>query len=100
MKRKINVNRPEISSQEIAQRKNFDSVLKQAKVGGGGGAGKPFFRKPWFLTGAVVAVVAVVATILMTKSDDKNNSDKGTIAENGQQVTDSRKLDEFYKAEE
>src|ERR1043166_3888724 len=99
MKRKININRPEISSQEIAKRKDFDSVLKQANVGGNGGGGKPFFRKPWFLSGAVVAIVAIVATVLIT-NNNKNN-DQNVVADNQQQATNNEQLvEEFYKTEE
>ncbi len=60
MKRKITINRPGISSEEIAKRKNFDSVLKHHS-----GAGKPLFKKPLFLSSVLVAVLAIVTTVLV-----------------------------------
>ncbi len=93
MKRKININRPEISSEEIAKGKNFDSVLKKH-----GSANTPVFKNPWFLSSVIVTTVAVITTIVMLKNEPKNKNE-----ESNQQVTainDSIALAKFYKSEE
>jgi hypothetical protein len=101
MKRKINMNRPDISSQEIAKRKDFGSVLKQANVGGSGGAGKPFFKKPWFFAGAAIATVGIVAGILLMNKDKEPGENRNPVADNQQPVnTGQQDLEAFYKAEE
>ena len=58
MKRKVNINRPSIGSEEIVKHKDFNSVLKHNTI-----MSKPLFKKPWFLSSVAVAVVAVVTTI-------------------------------------
>ena len=69
MKRKININRPEISTDEITKRKDFDNVLKHHT-----GATKPFFKKPIFLSSVLVTVAAIVTTVvLLTKSPSNNH---------------------------
>ena len=69
MKRKININRPEISPEEISKRKDFDTVLKHHT-----GATKPFFKKPIFLSSVLVTVAAIVTTVvLLTKSPSNNH---------------------------
>jgi len=94
MKKKININRPEMSSEEIAKGKNFDSVLKKHIK-----ANMPVYKKTWFLSSIVLAVVAVVTIIaLKTKAPVKE------IADAKQQATllisDSTALIGFYKNEE
>lgn len=96
MKRKVNIDRPKVSSDEINQRRNFDSVLKNTP----GISAKPLFKKPWFLSGVVVATVAIVATIaLMNKDQEVKNPEPAMV---NSQVTDndSLALSEFYIAEE
>ena len=95
MKRKINLNRPQISSEEILKRKNFDSVLKnQVKL-----TGKPLLKKPWFLSSVIAVTVAVVVTAVLLNKNTKSN-----ITESKQIVTttnaDSIALDSFYKTEQ
>lgn len=93
MKRKTNLNRPEISSAEIAKRKNFDSVLKQsANVGA-----KPLIKKPWFLSSVVAVTIAIVTTVVLM---NKNNRTDLPVVGNQQQISDSLALQSFYKAEE
>lgn len=94
MKRKININRPEISSEEIAKGKKFDSVLKKHVP-----TNTPIFKKPWFLSSVIVATVAVIATIVLLPKATKNNNDDAGKQAN---VTnnDSVILAEFYKKEE
>ena len=89
MKRKVNVNRPELSSEEIVKRKDFNSVLKHSSI-----VNQTFLKKPWFLS-SVVIVAAVVSTVLLL-----NNKHPTTI---NQQLTtnkDSIALADFYKKEE
>ncbi len=92
MKRKININRPQISSDEINQRKNFDSVLKTHLK-----ASKPFFKKTWFLSSVVVSAVAVVATILLLNNNTKTNSNE-QLVENV--LPTNTELLAFYEKEE
>ncbi len=90
MKRKINVNRSPISSEEINKHKNFDSVLKTHLK-----TSKPFFKKPLFLSSVLVATVAVVATFVLLNTN-KTKIDKPQIST----TDDSVALEKFYKTEE
>ena len=60
MKRKTNINRPKISSDEIVKRKSFETVLKQNAI-----MNTPLFKKPWFLSSIVAAVVATVVSVFL-----------------------------------
>lgn len=94
MKRKVNINRPEISADEINRRRDFDSVLKNST----GAGGKPFFKNPWFLSGVVAVTVAVVTGVLLL-----NRNETGQVAsQNTTQASDADTagLAAFYKAEE
>jgi hypothetical protein len=93
MKRKINVNRPNVSTDEINKHKNFESVLKNSPAAGS----KPLFKKPWFLS-AVVATVAVivVAGFVLTNKEVKPSVVVTPVADR----SDSVLLEKFYKAEE
>ena len=75
MKRKTNLNRPEISSAEIAKRKNFDSVLQQTTSVGA----KPLIKKPWFLSSVVAVTIAIVTTVVLM---NKNNKTDLPVADN------------------
>ncbi len=91
MKRKININRPEISPEEISKRKDFDTVLKHHT-----GATKPFFKKPLFLSSVTfVAAAIITSVVLLTKNSNP-------IVENEQPTKkiDSIALLTFYKNEE
>lgn len=59
MKRKINIDRPHLSSKEIASRQDFSSLIKQLpKV-----TKPPFYKSGWFITTvASVAGIAVITT--------------------------------------
>src|SRR4051812_9533544 len=95
MKRKVNIDRPEISSEEISKRKNFDSVLKNHTSV----SAKPLLKKPWFLSSVIVATVAIVATaFLLTNKPTTSNeqTDNKQLSTN----EDSLRLAEFYKSEE
>lgn len=92
MKKKVNINRPEISAEEIAQHKNFDSVLKNhANI-----SAKPLFKKPWFLSSVIVATVAIVTTIVFLNNDSRT---KVQQLANRTAKTTNNEL-EFYKKEE
>lgn len=93
MKKKININRPDISSEEILKRKNFDSVLKQYTS-----IHKPFYKNPWFLSGAGIVIVAAVTAIALKLS----NTNTLTTQSVKQETTaiDSAALANFYKNEE
>jgi hypothetical protein len=94
MKRKVNINRPEISSEEITKRKDFNSVLKTHA----GISAKPLIKKPWFLSSVVVATVAVVTTAILLNANKKIEapiSEKVEISS-----ADSLALEAFYKSEE
>ena len=96
MKRKINLNRPEISSEEIQSRKNFDSVFKShVKV-----SGKPLLKKPWFLSSLVVATVAIVVTAVLLNKNSKGDNQKSNPQSNISAIADSMTLQAFYKIEE
>lgn len=94
MKRKINLNRSKISADEISQRKDFNSVLKNNPAT----AAKPLFKKPWFLSSVVVATAVIVTTALVL---NKKEAVKPLVQET-KQITDadSLSLAAFYKAEE
>lgn len=95
MKRKTNLNRPEISLAEIAKRKNFDSVLKQTTSVGA----KPLMKKPWFLSSVVAVTIAIVTTVVLMNQDKKADQ---PIVEKQEQISDSDNLAllAFYKEEE
>lgn len=92
MKRKINIDRPDISAEEIAKGKNFDSVLKKQTI-----INKPLIKKPWFIASVIVAAATVITAIslLSEKSQKVEETNQQEIAIN----TDDG-LVEFYKTEE
>ena len=93
MKRKINLNRPQISSEEIQSRKNFDSVLKgHAKI-----SGKSLFKKPWFLSSVIaVTIAAIVTVVVLNKNTNKQDTQTALVTN----TADSLALEAFYKSEE
>lgn len=94
MKKKVNINRAELSSQEILKRKNFDSVLKQHTL-----INKPFYKKNWFLAGAGIAVLATVA-VIVSKVNTPDAVTTTTRTPLTSTVADSIALEGFYKNEE
>ncbi len=70
MKKKVNIDRPKISSEEIASRKDFGSLLKNLKP-----PVKPFYKTVWFMSGiaATVGVLAIAGIYLA-----KQTSSEGT----------------------
>ena len=94
MKKKININRPEITSEEITKGKNFDSILKQHTI-----LSKPLYKKPWFLSSVIVATVAVIATVVLLNNESKNIKQE-SLQQQSILNSDSTTLAEFYKKEE
>ena len=81
--RKININRPNISSQEILSRKNFTEVLSNYQV-----MTKPFYKTSWF--GASVTSLVMVATVtalVLTNEPEQSTSNTTPVTE----VKDSTK---------
>jgi hypothetical protein len=81
--RKININRPNISSEEILKRKNFNEVLSNYQI-----MTKPFYKTSWF--GASVTslvMVAVVTVLILTNEPEKTSTNTTPIAD----VKDSTK---------
>jgi hypothetical protein len=97
MKRKVNINRPQVSADEINQRKDFDSVLKTHLK-----ASKPFFKKPWFLSSVVVATVAIVGAVFLLKDTASNQiiDKENQLVDNNANNSGNKALEEFYKQEE
>lgn len=93
MKRKTNINRPEISSEEIAKGKNFNSVLNDQVT-----ITKPFFKKGWFLSSMVVAIVGVITAVSLLIKTPENNIVKTNPAATIN--ADDAVLAGFYKNEE
>ncbi len=92
MKKKVNINRPDISSEEISKGKNFDSVLKQHTV-----ISKPFYKSPWFLSGGGIALVGAV-TIVMLQLKNTDTSKPVAVIQDVV-AADSIALEGFYQAE-
>lgn len=67
MNRKINIDRPDLSSKEIASRQDFSSLMKQLPKA----SKPPFYKTGWFITTvASVAGIAVITTNFIL--NDKN----------------------------
>jgi hypothetical protein len=91
MKKKVNLNRPEISSEEIAKSKNFDSVLKNQKA-----INNPLYKKPFFLAGIIIATIAAITSIILLTKESTNKSSKLALKDSGANA-DSVALANFYK---
>lgn len=58
MKKKININREKVSSEEIASGKNFDAILNTYSSTVAPKSGKPFYKSMGFAAGSIIAVIA------------------------------------------
>ncbi len=96
MKRKVNIDRPEISSEEIAKHKNFDSIFKSHVSM----SGEPLLKKTWFLSSMIVAAVAIVAAVFLLNQKSTTNNQQLPTNNQSTNNTDSLALAEFYKNEE
>ena len=67
MKPKININKPGISSEEIAKGKDFGQLMSTYTMV----APKPFFKSPWFFggSGTALVVAAIVLTNVLSTPD-------------------------------
>lgn len=74
-KRKTNINRPKISSEEIAGRRDFNSVLNsyQTIVKP---VSKPFFENVWFITGTSIVAASIIALTAFYRLFNDNGNDK------------------------
>ena len=79
MKRKLNLKKPEISSEEIAKGRDFQSVLKEIQTAPPQAPTKSFF-KSWGGIATVVGTVAVVVTVALVNpfSNSDNKDPNGT----------------------
>lgn len=77
MKRNININKPEMSSEQIAARRDFGSMQQAYQASGAGGASSGFFSKTIYLASGI-AIVALSLTIWYFSA---NNTEPETIAE-------------------
>ena len=84
MKRKVNINRPPISSAEIAKGKNFSELAKMANP-----VGLPFYKSSWFAP-AIAGVSLVVALVAFQYIDQEKDIAESTpvidLAKNQQKV--------------
>lgn len=74
MKRKININRPRLSPQEIAKYRNFNTLLAQYRK-----TGKPIFRKPWFYGNIFLFAVAILALVNYLNKEGQNQNPENTV---------------------
>ena len=85
-KRKINVNRPQISSEEIAAGKDFASLMQDyRKVGG-----KSIFQKPGYMASflaAAASIVGLVAYLYWSAPEPSEMNTTPTVAENKADAT-------------
>ena len=72
MKRKVNINRPPISSAEIAKGKNFSELAKMANP-----VGLPFYKSSWFAP-AIAGVSLVVALVAFQYIDQEKEIAEST----------------------
>ncbi len=95
MKRKLNLKKPEISSEEIAKGRDFQSVLKEIQTAPPQAPTKSFF-KSWIGMSTVAAIVAVVVTIAVVDpfSWQKDSKDQDEV-ENTIKGTDTNGSEEF-----
>ena len=79
MKRKININREKISSEEIAKRRDFGSLMKTYAV-----VKKPFWKHWSFIAGTSTVLVATVAAVVylqFNKPQRENNTVKQEVSQ-------------------
>ena len=78
--RKINLDRPKISSEEIKSRQSFDEVLANLKV-----LKKPFYKKTWFwgTTGLATAALAIGLSTTVN-NENRIDEEKTTLATTNQ----------------
>lgn len=72
----IRQDRPRLSSEEIAQRKDFDSLLNDYHI-----IKKPFYKNPWFfgVTGMATVGLLIGTTYSFTDSPPQSRSESATV---------------------
>ena len=83
-KLKINVDRPQIKSEDIASRQNFDKVLDGYQK-----LKPPIYKNPWFYGAIGVASLAILLTIGSLNSKTDTNENK--ITSNNQELPEDTK---------
>ncbi|MFP5470464.1 MAG: hypothetical protein ACLGGV_02625 [Bacteroidia bacterium] len=74
--RKININRPNISSEEILKRRNFQEVLTNYQL-----ITKPFYKTPWFgVTSSSMLITAVILGVFIFNESETSNKKKPVVA--------------------
>ena len=68
---KININRPKISSEEIAAHKNFEALLKKVNPAF---KHKPMYRQVWFAPALLAAAAAIIIAIYVFIPAKNNNN--------------------------
>ena len=78
--RKINIDREPLTSEEIATRKNFDTVLTGAKPI----TKPPFYKTTWFNTIIGVAIVVVTTTVasILINGDEADSNNEASETNN------------------
>lgn len=97
MKRKINIDRPHLSSKEIASRQDFSSLMKQLpKV-----TKPPFYKTGWFITTvASVAGIAVITTNFILNDKTPTLNQELAASANTEAPNTSNIVVEEHKTEE
>ncbi|MGL4596785.1 MAG: hypothetical protein ACRCYO_04620 [Bacteroidia bacterium] len=83
MKPKINTDRPQLTSEEILARRNFDGLLQQLPAASGQVIQKPFWKSGWFIGSfATVAVLAVGTWAYVSNKDAASQDAKNPLVQN------------------
>jgi len=83
-KHKVNLDRPNISAEEVKAKQNFDQIISNYHI-----TPKSFFQKGWFWGSVGLASVAALAVFSFTSL---NSSDDGNDKKNTSMVTDGKGL--------
>ncbi len=80
MKPKINTDRPQLTSEEILARRNFDGLLQQLPAASGQVIQKPFWKTGWFIGSIATVAVLAVGTwaYVSTQENAKQENTKPT----------------------
>lgn len=70
MKRKININKPEMSSEQIAARRDFGNLQQAYQASGGGASTGPFGKTVYLASGAILVAVGLTIWYLSSNSNE------------------------------
>jgi hypothetical protein len=83
MKPKINTDRPQLTSEEILARRNFDGLLQQLPATSSQVIQKPFWKTGWFIGSiATVAILAVGTWAYVSNQEDTKQQNTNSTAQN------------------